>query len=80
MHVETMGADADELTRRGKPLAMASGGDPLIENAAGNKDDDDANEPHAVIVPSIGRRSMLSTYRSRIHVDSLDGPASIWLN
>ena len=48
--------DVDELTWRCKPLAIASGGNPLIENAAGKKDDDYAGERHPVIVPSIGRR------------------------
>ena len=51
-----MAPDVDELTRRGKPPAIASGGNPLIEDAAGKKDDDYANERHAVIVASIGRR------------------------
>ena len=34
---------------------MASSGNPLIENAAGKKDDDYADERHPVIVPLIGR-------------------------
>ena len=47
MHVETMGgADADKLTGRGKPLTMTSGGDPLIEDSTGNKDDDQASDHH----------------------------------
>ena len=49
-----MGADADELTGWGKPLTMASRGNPLRENAAGNQDDDEASEHHAAIAASIG--------------------------
>jgi len=48
--------DVYELTRRRKPLTMTPGGDPLIENAAGNKNDDEASEHHRVIVASIRRR------------------------
>ena len=71
MHVQTMPglrrwpqtasarqAYRDELTGRGKPLTMASSGNPLIENAAGNQDDDHANERHAVFVASIRCRPL----------------------
>ena len=51
-----MSSDVNQLTRRRKPLTMASGGNPLIENAAGNKDGDEASEHHGVIVASIRRR------------------------
>ena len=51
-----MSPDVYELTRRRKSLAMAPGGNPLIENAAGNKDDNEASEHHRVIVASIRRR------------------------
>jgi hypothetical protein len=37
---------------------MASGGNPLIENAAGKKDADHAGESHGVIVPLIRRRPL----------------------
>jgi len=48
--------DVNEFTRRCKALAIASRGNPLMEDAAGKKNDDYAGEHHAVIVPSIGHR------------------------
>ena len=58
MRVEKVSPDVNELTGRGKPQTKAPGGNPLIENAAGKKDDNHANERHAVIVASIGRRPL----------------------
>lgn len=57
----------DELTGRRKPLTMPSGGNPLIENAAGNQDDENANERHAVIVPSVGCRALDAVDHQEFH-------------
>ena len=50
-------ADPDELTWLGESPTVAPSGNRLIDNAAGEKDDDDPNECHPGIVPSIGRRA-----------------------
>ena len=56
MRVYAMSPDVNELTGRRKPLTIASRGNPLIENAAGNQDDYEASEHHRVIWLSVGRR------------------------
>jgi hypothetical protein len=63
--------DIDELPRRGKPLAIASRGNPLIENAAGKKDDGYAGERHPVIVPSIARRLLDAVDHQEFHRPTL---------
>jgi hypothetical protein len=63
--------DVDKLTRRGKPLAIASRGNPLIEDAAGKKDDDHAGERHPLIVPSIGRRLLDAVDHQEFHRPTL---------
>jgi len=68
--VKKVSPDVNELPGRDTPLAMASGGTPLVENAAGKKDDDYANQRHAVIVPSIGRRSF-----DVVDIEEFDGAA-----
>lgn len=51
--MEKMSADVDELARRGKPLAIAPGGSPLIQNPRGNQGDDHANDRHVSLVPIV---------------------------
>ena len=50
---------------------MTSRGNLLIENAAGNKNDHNANKHHGVIVPSVGRWLLDAVDHQEFHRSAL---------